>query len=85
MNGYDFIVVGAGAAGCVLAARLSQDDGARVLLLEAGGRDLSPNIQIPAAFSKQFHTKLDWDFATEPEPYCDQRSLFPRTVSRYAF
>ena len=54
----------------------------RVLLLEAGGRDRSPNIKIPVAFSKQFHTKLDWDFATEPEPYCDQRSLYvPRGKS----
>ena len=42
----------------------------RVLLLEAGGRDRSPNIKIPAAFAKQFHTKLDWDFDTEPEPHC---------------
>ena len=48
----------------------------RVLLLEAGGRDRSPNIKIPAAFSKQFHTKLDWDFATEPEPHVDGRSLY---------
>ena len=68
----DYVIVGAGSAGCVLANRLTEDPGVRVLLLEAGGRDRSPNIKIPAAFSKQFHTKLDWDFATEPEPYCDQ-------------
>ena len=48
----------------------------RVLLLEAGGKDRSPNIKIPAAFAKQFHTKLDWDFATEPEPHVDGRSLY---------
>jgi choline dehydrogenase-like flavoprotein len=42
-----------------------------VLLLEAGGRGLHPNIAIPAAFAKQFHTRLDWDLATEPEPHCD--------------
>ncbi len=72
----DYVIVGAGSAGCVLANRLTEDPGVRVLLLEAGGRDLSPNIKIPVAFSKQFHTKLDWDFATEPEPFCDLRSLY---------
>jgi choline dehydrogenase len=73
---YDYIIVGAGSAGCVLAHRLTADPATRVLLLEAGGRDLSPNIKIPAAFSKQFHTKLDWDYATEPEPHVDGRSLY---------
>jgi choline dehydrogenase len=53
-----------------------------VLLIEAGGRDRSPNIKIPAAFAKQFHTKLDWDFCTEPEPHVDGRSLYvPRGKS----
>jgi len=73
---FDYIIVGAGSAGCVLANRLSADPAVRVLLLEAGGKDRSPNIKIPAAFSKQFHTKLDWDFATEPEPFVDGRSLY---------
>ena len=76
MEGFDYILVGAGSAGCVLANRLSADPSARVLLVEAGGRDRSPNIKIPAAFAKQFHTKLDWDFATEPEPHVDGRSLY---------
>jgi choline dehydrogenase len=76
MQSYDYIIVGAGSAGCVLANRLSADPAARVLLLEAGSRDRSPNIKIPAAFAKQFHTKLDWDFATEPEPHVDGRSLY---------
>src|ERR1700760_3201438 len=71
----DYIVVGAGSAGCVLANRLTEDPGTSVLLLEAGGADRSPNIKIPAAFAKQFHTKLDWDFATEPEPHVDGRPL----------
>lgn len=78
----DYVVVGAGSAGCVLANRLTEDPSVTVLLIEAGGKDRSPNIKIPAGFAKQFHTKLDWDFATEPEPHCDGRSLFvPRGKS----
>jgi choline dehydrogenase-like flavoprotein len=73
---HDYVIVGAGSAGCVLANRLSEDPSVRVLLLEAGGKDRSPNIKIPAAFPKQFHTKLDWEYATEPEPHVDDRSLF---------
>ena len=72
----DYVIVGAGSAGCVLANRLSEDEDASVLLLEAGGRGLHPNVAIPAAFAKQFHTRLDWDFGTEPEPHCNARSLF---------
>ena len=53
-----------------------------MLLIEAGGSDRHPNIKIPAAFAKQFHTNLDWDLRTEPEPHCDDRSLFiPRGKS----
>ena len=81
-DAFDYIVVGAGSAGCVLAHRLTEDPATRVLLIEAGGRDRSPNIKIPAAFAKQFHTKLDWDFSTEPEPHVDGRSLYvPRGKS----
>jgi len=76
MSSYDFVVVGAGSAGCVLANRLSEDPGTRVLLIEAGGNDRSLAVKIPAAFANQFHTKRDWDFATEPEPFCDGRSLY---------
>ncbi|HUB74078.1 MAG TPA: GMC family oxidoreductase N-terminal domain-containing protein [Solirubrobacteraceae bacterium] len=74
--GYDYVIVGAGSAGCVLANRLSEDPAASVLLLEAGGGDRSPKVKIPAAFSEQFHSKLDWDFATEPEPHVDGRRLY---------
>ena len=75
---YDYVIVGAGSAGCVLANRLSEDPSVRVLVLEAGGKDRSPNIKIPAAFAKQFHTGLDWDFVTEPEP----QSTAARCTSR---
>ncbi|HET9104507.1 MAG TPA: GMC family oxidoreductase N-terminal domain-containing protein [Solirubrobacteraceae bacterium] len=78
----DYIVVGAGSAGCVLAARLSEDPSVRVTLVEAGGRDRSINIKIPAAFPNQFHTKLDWDYQTEPEPGANGRRLYvPRGKS----
>ena len=73
---YDYVVVGAGGAGCAVAARLSEDPAARVLLLEAGGKDRSPNIKIPAAFAKQFKTKLDWDYSTGPEPHLGGRELY---------
>jgi choline dehydrogenase-like flavoprotein len=73
---HDYVIVGAGSAGCVLANRLSEDPSVRVLLLEAGGSDSSLKIKIPAAFTQQFHTKLDWDFATEPEPHVDGRCLY---------
>ncbi|MDX6637406.1 MAG: choline dehydrogenase, partial [Solirubrobacterales bacterium] len=73
---YDYVVVGAGSAGCAIAGRLSEDPEARVLVIEAGGRDRSPNIKIPAAFSKQFKTKLDWDYASGPEPHLGGRMLY---------
>ncbi len=82
MPAYDYVVIGAGSAGCVLANRLSEDPGTRVLVLEAGGKDRSPNIKIPAAFGNQFHSKLDWDFATDPEPHVDGREMYiPRGKS----
>src|SRR5438874_1105216 len=73
---YDYIITGGGSAGCVLANRLSADPSVRVLLLEAGGSDRSPKVKIPAAFAEQFHTKLDWDYSTEPEPHVDERELY---------
>ena len=79
---FDYVIVGAGSAGCAVAARLSEDPGASVLVLEAGGKDRSPNIKLPAAFSKQFRTKLDWDYSTGPEPHLDDRELYvPRGKS----
>lgn len=72
----DYVIVGAGSAGCTLAARLTEDPSVSVTLIEAGGKGRHPNISIPAAFAKQFRTKLDWDYETEPEPHCDGRSLY---------
>ena len=72
----DFIIVGAGAAGCVLASRLSEDQDASVLLLEAGKPDDKQEIRIPAAFSKLFHSEYDWDYATEPEAGAGGRRMY---------
>jgi choline dehydrogenase len=73
---FDYIIVGAGSAGCVLAARLSQDPNVRVALVEAGGPDEAPEIKMPIAFAQLFKTKYDWDFATEPEPGLARRRIY---------
>jgi choline dehydrogenase len=65
---YDFIIIGAGAAGCVLANRLSTNPQNRVLLLEAGQPDHKAEIRIPAAFSKLFKTDYDWNYSAVPQP-----------------
>ncbi len=74
---YDYVIVGAGSAGCVLAARLSEDAGARVLLLEAGPRDTSPMLRIPAGASRVFRpNKYNWGYFTEPEPNLKGRRIY---------
>lgn len=73
---YDYAIIGAGSAGCVLAARLSEDAAARVLLLEAGSSDTHANIHIPAAFPNLFKTKWDWDYSTEPQKQLHDRQVY---------
>ncbi len=76
MDTYDYIIVGAGSAGSVLANRLSIDPRTSVLVLEAGGSDKHFNVTTPAAFSKLFQSKRDWNYHTMPEPACDNRQLY---------
>jgi choline dehydrogenase-like flavoprotein len=79
MSVYDYVIVGAGSAGSVLAARLSEDPDVRVALIEAGGPDTAQEIHVPAAFPQLFKSSLDWDLDTDPEPGLgDRRTYVPR-------
>ncbi|HLB98062.1 MAG TPA: choline dehydrogenase [Acetobacteraceae bacterium] len=74
---FDYIVTGAGSAGCAVAARLSESGHYRVLLLEAGGRDTNPWIHIPMGFYKVYaDPRVNWMFESEPEPRLDNRTLY---------
>ncbi|MFI9818026.1 GMC family oxidoreductase [Saccharothrix variisporea] len=73
---YDYVIVGAGSAGCVLAARLTEDPDVSVCLVEAGPADTSENVHVPAAFGKLFRTRLDWDLDTHDEPHLNGRRVY---------
>lgn len=74
--GWDYIIVGAGSAGCVLANRLSEDPSTKVLLLEAGSRDWNPFIHIPAGLGKLFGPGVNWRFHTVPQRHLDMREIW---------
>jgi len=80
MGEFDYIIVGAGSAGCVLANRLSESGRHRVLLLEAGGSDFSPWIRVPIGYARTFtDPRYNWMYRTDPEPALDNRvALWPR-------
>jgi choline dehydrogenase len=74
---YDYIVIGAGSAGCVLANRLSANPDNEVLLLEAGGYDRHPLVQLPMLMGKLMHSKIyNWQFETEPEAEFGNRKVY---------
>jgi choline dehydrogenase len=76
---YDYVIVGAGSAGCVLANRLSEDPDVQVLLLEAGPPDTSQNIHVPLGYLKLAGTEVDWDYHSAPEREClGRRITLPR-------
>ncbi len=76
MDLYDYVIVGAGSAGCVVANRLSQHPGTSVLLLEAGPEDNAMEVRIPAAFPKLFKSERDWNYATVAQAHLADRALY---------
>ncbi len=74
---FDYIVVGAGSAGCVLANRLTADRRTKVLVLEAGPRDTDPWIHVPLGYGKLFkNPSVNWSYWSEPEPHLNGRRIF---------
>jgi Choline dehydrogenase and related flavoproteins len=80
MEEFDYIIIGAGSAGCVLANRLTSIESNKILLIEAGGKDTYPWIHIPVGYYKTMHNpKTDWCFKTEPDETMNNRSInYPR-------
>ncbi|MEH2297038.1 GMC family oxidoreductase [Nostoc sp.] len=76
MTQYDYIVIGAGSAGCVVANRLTEDSETTVLLLEAGNPDTKPEIKIPLECTNLLGSEVDWGYFSEPEPYLNNRKIF---------
>ncbi len=77
LNAFDFIIIGAGSAGCVVAARLSENPSLRVLLLEAGPKDVNPWIHVPIGYAKMFlNEKYNWKYKTDPEPTINGRQIY---------
>jgi choline dehydrogenase len=76
MTQYDYIIIGAGSAGCVLANRLTADSETTVLLLEAGNPDTKPEIQSPSATLSLLGSEVDWGYFSEPEPYLNNRKIY---------
>jgi choline dehydrogenase len=72
---FDYVIVGAGSAGCVLAARLSEDPDVQVLLLEAGPPDTKENVHVPLGYLQLGATDVDWDYHSAPEPECNGRRI----------
>ena len=72
---FDYVIVGAGSAGCVLAARLSEDPDVKVLLLESGPPDVKENIHVPLGYLQLGGTDVDWDYHSAPEAHCDGRRI----------
>jgi choline dehydrogenase len=75
---FDYIVVGAGSSGCVVANRLTEDPSVRVLLLEAGPEDSADANRVPVLFSSLFGSNVDWDYRLEPQAHYAGSPLYPR-------
>jgi choline dehydrogenase len=75
-NGYDYVVVGGGSAGCVVAARLSEDPAVQVALIESGPTDDASEVHTPVAFPQLFKSVYDWDYSSEPEPALLGRRIY---------